>query len=138
MPYINKKTGDKEKKMKQVVVGKLKENESFGEISVTMKEPMTCTIVTETQCKIGIIPCDKITRLDNITLRLLLQTSNRTFADLNQKQIHEKFIEQEKKKEWKSFKSNVVKNIIDKYGIIPGKGKYISKNSNDLKNPENQ
>jgi len=85
VPFINPKTGLKEKRMKQVVVGKLSANESFGEISVTMKEPMTCSIVTETDCKIGIIPCDKIHRLDNITLRLLLQTSNRTFADLNEK-----------------------------------------------------
>ena len=85
VPFVNKKTGIKEKRMKQVVVGKLGNNESFGEISVTMKEPMTCSIVTETSCKIGIIPCDRIHRLDNITLRLLLQTSNRTFADLNEK-----------------------------------------------------
>ena len=37
VPFINSKTGLKEKRMKQVVVGKLSANESFGEISVTMK-----------------------------------------------------------------------------------------------------
>lgn len=47
------------------------------------------------------------------------------------KQIHEKFIDQEKKKEWKRFKTAIVKNIIDKYGIIPGKGKYIT-NTNSI------
>ena len=52
------------------------------------------------------------------------------------KQIHEKFIDQEKKKEWKHFKEAIVKNILDKYGIIPGKGKYISKNKDEAKKKE--
>lgn len=48
------------KKMKQVVIGKLKQNESFGELSVILKEPMTCSIVTETECRIGVIQFEKI------------------------------------------------------------------------------
>lgn len=60
VPYFNKKTGKKEKRMKQVVIGKLKETDTFGEFSVTLKEPMTCSIVTEKTCKLGIIPFDKI------------------------------------------------------------------------------
>lgn len=73
VPFYNKKTGKKEKKMKQVVVGKLGETDSFGEFSVTLKEPMTCSIVTETTCKLGIIPFDKISsnnfdhKLDNLS-----------------------------------------------------------------------
>jgi hypothetical protein len=147
-PFINKKTGIKEKRMKQVVVGKLRENESFGEISCVMKEPMTCSIVTETPCRIGIVPCEKIPskfmnlifdansklfdvfkskELDNITLRLLLQTSVRTFADLTQNDLYSKYIEQEKKKEWKRFKNFTVQNVIDKYGIIYGQGKFKNK-----------
>lgn len=62
--------------------------------------------------------------MDNITLRLLLQTSSRTFGDLTQNNIYEKFIEQEKKKEWKDYKAVIVKNVIDKYGIVAGVGKY--------------
>ena len=54
--------------MKQVVVGKLKPSESFGEISVIMKEPMTCSIVTETECKIGLIPCDQLHSKQKILL----------------------------------------------------------------------
>jgi CRP-like cAMP-binding protein len=60
VPHIYKKTGVKEKRMKQVVIGKLRPEESFGEISVVLKEPMSCTIVTENECRIGIIPCEKI------------------------------------------------------------------------------
>jgi hypothetical protein len=148
---MNKKTGVREKQMKQVVVGKLKVNESFGEMSVTLKEPMSCSIVTETPCRIGIISCDRITRklnllskkwtkllkinylkgLGNITMRLLLQTSNRTFGDLTQDEIYKKFIEQEKKKEWKTFKSIVIRDVMDKYGIDSGTGKYSRKESSD-------
>lgn len=58
--HTNKNTGLKEKRMIQVVVGKLRKCESFGEVSVILKEPMTCTIVTETPCRIGVIPIDKI------------------------------------------------------------------------------
>jgi hypothetical protein len=37
---LNPKTKKKEKRMKQVVIGNLKEKDSFGEYSCTMKEPM--------------------------------------------------------------------------------------------------
>lgn len=121
---MDKKRKCEVKKMKQVVIGKIKENESFGEKSVTMNEQMSCTIVTETECKMGIIPCDRIVELDNITVRLLLQTDNSAFAMLSQDQLHKKFIEQEKKKEWKEYKNSVVSDVIDKYGIVFGLGKH--------------
>ncbi len=62
VPFPNHKTGKVEKRMKQVVVGKLAEGDSFGEVSVSLKEPMTCSIVTEQMCRMGIIPFDKISR----------------------------------------------------------------------------
>lgn len=40
VPFMNSKTKKKEKRMKQVVIGNLKEFETFGEYSCTMKEPM--------------------------------------------------------------------------------------------------
>jgi hypothetical protein len=64
-------------------------------------------------------------------MRLLLQTSNRTFGELTQEDIYKKFIEQEKKKEWKTFKSIVIRDVIDKYGIESGMGKYARKESSD-------
>ena len=51
----------------------------------------------------------------------------RTFADLTQNNLYEKFIEQEKKKEWKKYKNFIVQNVIDKYGIIHGQGKFKGK-----------
>ncbi len=120
----NKKKKEDEKKMKQVVVGKINVNQSFGEKSVTMNEQMSCTVVTETACRLGVIPCDAISVLDNITVRLLLQTDNGTFATLSQEDLQKKFIEQEKKKEWKEFKNSVVSDVIGKYNIVQGIGKH--------------
>ena len=69
-------------------------------------------------------------------MRLFLQTSNRTFGDLNQEDIFKKYIKQEKKKEWKEFKSIVVKNVIDKYGIEFGTGKHINEKKKPRKNEQ--
>lgn len=46
--------------MKQVVIGKLSAGQSFGELSVILLEPMTCSLVTETNCRIGLIHLEKI------------------------------------------------------------------------------
>jgi hypothetical protein len=53
-----------------------------------------------------------------------MQTGKRTFGELTQDQVYEKFIQQEKKKEWKEFKNLIVEDIVKKYGILPGHGKY--------------
>ena len=121
---FNQKKKEDVKKMKQVVVGKINQNQSFGEKSVTMNEQMSCTIVTETACRLGVIPCDSISELDNITVRLLLQTDNGTFGTLTQEDLQKKFIEQEKKKEWKEYKNSVVSNVLGKYNIVQGFGKH--------------
>jgi CRP-like cAMP-binding protein len=60
IPYVDKKTGKNANSTKQVRVGELKEGESFGELSATLKEPMTCSIVTETECRIAIISQENI------------------------------------------------------------------------------
>lgn len=62
----NRKTGLSEKQVRQVVVGKLKRCQSFGELSCLLKEPMTCTIVTETQCRIAVIPYEKAYSKSNL------------------------------------------------------------------------
>jgi hypothetical protein len=124
--------------MKQVVIGKLKENESFGEVSVIQKEPMTCSIVTETECRIGVIQFEKIYSmflfskcflttfytikgLDDITRRLLVHANKRNFSNLTQEDLHKQYIDQELKKEWIEFKNSVVNEVIDKYGVNQGK-----------------
>ncbi len=75
-----------------------------------------------------------IKELDEITLRLLIQTSTRTFGQMSTEEIHKQFIEQEKKKEWKLYKSRVIKTVVDRYGIEYGKGKYVTATEEDLAN----
>jgi hypothetical protein len=53
---------DKKKIVKEVIIGKLKDGNSFGEVSVAQRDPMRFSIVTETECKLGIITHDKISR----------------------------------------------------------------------------
>ena len=41
-------------------MGKLKEAESFGEVSVLEAEPITCSIVTASDIQLGIITPDRL------------------------------------------------------------------------------
>ena len=43
---------------------------------------------------------------------------------MTQDELYKKFIDQEKKKEWKEFKLSVINNVMNKYGIISGVGKH--------------
>ena len=49
-----------EKRVKQVVMGKLGINDSFGEISVITDEPITCSIVTSSPVQLAVIEPDKL------------------------------------------------------------------------------
>ena len=40
---------------KQVVMGKLDATQSFGEVSIILNEPVTCSIVTATEVDVAII-----------------------------------------------------------------------------------
>jgi CRP-like cAMP-binding protein len=51
---------DKKKIVKEVIIGKLKEGDSFGEVSAVQNDPMRFSIVTETECKLGIITYEKV------------------------------------------------------------------------------
>lgn len=73
-----------------------------------------------------------VIELDEITLRLLIQTSKRTFGEMTEDQIHKQYIEQEKEKEWKSYKQKVIDNVVDRYAIEYGKGKFITATDDDI------
>lgn len=53
-----------------------------------------------------------------------MQTSMRTFGNLSQDEIFKKHIDEEKSKEWKEYKTLVIGDILKKYNIVPGEGKY--------------
>ena len=46
--------------MKQVVMGRLKDAEAFGEISVLDVEAITCSIVTASDIKLGVITQERL------------------------------------------------------------------------------
>ena len=71
-----------EQRTKQVVMGKLTVHDSFGEISVISKEPISCSIVTATPVELAVIEPEKLEDLDDTTVQLLKQSSEQPFANL--------------------------------------------------------
>ncbi|XP_015001147.3 cyclic nucleotide-binding domain-containing protein 1 isoform X1 [Macaca mulatta] len=67
---------------KLVYMGQLKEKESFGEISVLLQVPFTCTIITEKEVEMAIIEDKDLFELDPVTKQLMLQTAKPTFGHL--------------------------------------------------------
>ena len=62
--------------------------------------------------------------LDETTRQLLVQSSDATYANFKQEEIHEEYVKQELKREWNEFKHNVVIDTINARGIRPGYGKW--------------
>ena len=54
--------------MKQVVMGKLHQSDSFGEISVILDEPITCSIVTASEVELGCIEPEKLRGMNYMKL----------------------------------------------------------------------
>ncbi|XP_078608136.1 cyclic nucleotide-binding domain-containing protein 1-like [Branchiostoma floridae x Branchiostoma japonicum] len=116
--------GQRVKKRKQVVVGRLKEFESFGEVSILENMPFTCSVVTATPVSMGVITEEKLSELDDTTRQLLLQSSAPNFAHLSQDDIHDEYMSQEMKREWNEYKHGIVIESINALGIRPGYGKW--------------
>ncbi|XP_073923043.1 cyclic nucleotide-binding domain-containing protein 1 [Castor canadensis] len=114
------------KTRKLVYMGQLKERESFGEISVLLQVPFTCTIVTGTEVELAIIEDTDIfgKYINVLTKQLMLQTTQPTFGHLTDEDVKNKYIQKEQEKEWKHFKDQTMKKSIFYNGIIPGFGKW--------------
>ncbi|KAM7074816.1 cyclic nucleotide-binding domain-containing protein 1 [Molossus nigricans] len=73
----------KVKKIRKLVyMGQLQKQESFGEISVLLQAPFTCTVVAAEDLKMAVIKDKDILALDPVTRQLMLQTANPTFGHL--------------------------------------------------------
>nr|XP_006812143.1 PREDICTED: uncharacterized protein LOC102802841 [Saccoglossus kowalevskii] len=116
--------GQEVKRKKQVVMGRMKKSQSFGEISVLQNEAITCSIVTASNIEIGVITPDRIIELDDTTRSLLVQSNEPTFGKLTNQDIHDEYVDQELKREWNQFKHGVVIDVINSKGIRPGYGKW--------------
>ncbi|KAI4582147.1 hypothetical protein MJG53_009672 [Ovis ammon polii x Ovis aries] len=89
---------------KHVYMGRLNEKESFGEISVLLHIPFTCTIVTGEDVEMAIIEDKDLHALDPVTKQLMLQTAKPTFGHLSDEDVKKEYLQKEQKREWKSFK----------------------------------
>lgn len=118
------KNGKKEKRTKQVVMGKLGASESFGEDSILGDEPLSFSIVSATDLVMAIIDPETLDELDDTTKQLLHQSCSNTFANLKEEEIHDEFIEQELKREWNDFKQGVVMEVLNERAVRPGQGKW--------------
>ncbi|XP_053414644.1 cyclic nucleotide-binding domain-containing protein 1 [Nycticebus coucang] len=67
---------------KLVYMGKLKAKESFGEISVLLQVPFTCTVITGKEVEMAIIEDKDLFELDPVTIQLMIQTAKPTFGHL--------------------------------------------------------
>ncbi|XP_069847909.1 cyclic nucleotide-binding domain-containing protein 1 isoform X2 [Dipodomys merriami] len=76
---------NKVKKIRKLIyVGRLNEKESFGEISILLQVPVTCTIITGTEVEMAIIEDEDIFDLDYVTRQLMIQTAKPTFGHLKE------------------------------------------------------
>ncbi|XP_072459727.1 cyclic nucleotide-binding domain-containing protein 1 isoform X2 [Notamacropus eugenii] len=112
------------KKRKRVFMGKLQEKESFGEISVLLQIPFTCTIITGSEVELGIIDAEDMLELDWVTRKLVLQTAEQTFGYLTDEDVQNEYIARQRYKEWKIFKDKIIQSSLDCRGIIPGSGRW--------------
>ncbi|XP_021015364.1 cyclic nucleotide-binding domain-containing protein 1 [Mus caroli] len=105
---------NKVKKIKKLVyMGKLKEKESFGEISILLQAPFTCTIITGREVEMAVIEDKDIQALDPVTKELMIQTAKPTFGHLTEEDVKSEYIKSVQAKEWKYFKVNFKGIIID-------------------------
>ncbi|KAK7481666.1 hypothetical protein BaRGS_00027039 [Batillaria attramentaria] len=116
--------GKKEKRTKQVVMGKLGPSDSFAEISLLLEEPITCSIVTATDVSMGVVRPERIRDLDEVTIQLFKQCNTRTFGNLTKEDIQNEYMQQEQKRAWNEFKHGMVVDVINAQGIRPGYGKW--------------
>ncbi|XP_031525521.1 cyclic nucleotide-binding domain-containing protein 1 isoform X3 [Papio anubis] len=80
--FVKLQSNKVKRSQKLVYMGQLKEKESFGEISVLLQVPFTCTIITEKEVEMAIIEDKDLFELDPVTKQLMLQTAKPTFGHL--------------------------------------------------------
>ncbi|XP_019405690.1 PREDICTED: cyclic nucleotide-binding domain-containing protein 1 [Crocodylus porosus] len=107
--------------------------QSFGEVSILLQAPFTCTIISATAVKLGTIDASVILGLDTVTQMLFLQTAEPTFGNITQDEINFEYINKERQKEWQIVKNIVVQDILFHNGIVPGLGKWIHELSHPAK-----
>ncbi|XP_069778089.1 cyclic nucleotide-binding domain-containing protein 1 isoform X2 [Narcine bancroftii] len=129
--------GKARSEVKHIVMGKLGEKESFGEISILLKKPFTCTIITATEVELGVISDQDLLELDLVNQMLLQQTAEPILGNLTLEEVNNRFIFLEKEKKWKKYKKKVIMETILYRGIKPGTGKWSRIQNRDVHSKAN-
>ncbi|XP_048452366.1 cyclic nucleotide-binding domain-containing protein 1 isoform X1 [Rhincodon typus] len=116
--------GNMQSEVKHIIMGKIQEKESFGEISIILNKPFTCTIITATKVELGVISASDLRELDQVNQILLQQTAEPVLGSLTQEEVNNRYIALEKEKEWQQFKQKVIKETMFYKGIHPNTGKW--------------
>jgi len=116
--------GARHKVIKSVHIGVMNSGDSFGEHSVMNSEPFSCSVVTSTSCELGVIPAEKLEELDPTTKALLVQSTQPRFTDIDDEEVHKRFIKQEMDDDWVKTKQNILLSTLNYCGIQPGYGKW--------------
>ncbi|CAG5131577.1 unnamed protein product [Candidula unifasciata] len=109
----NSQTGQTEK---QVVMGELGQHDSFAEISCLLDESVSCSIVTTTHVRLGIIQPEKAKGLDEVTRQLMVQSSSRNMEHLTMEDIQNEYLQQEQRRKWNAFKQEQVLKVVKGQG----------------------
>ncbi|XP_023373830.1 cyclic nucleotide-binding domain-containing protein 1 [Otolemur garnettii] len=121
---VKLKSNRAKKCQKLVYMGKLKAKESFGEISVLLQVPFTCTIIAGKDVEMAIIEDKDLFELDPVTIQLMIQTAQPTFGHLTDEDVKNVYLQEELKKDWEEFKGKTLKESLYYNGIKPGCGKW--------------
>ncbi|XP_026561662.1 cyclic nucleotide-binding domain-containing protein 1 [Pseudonaja textilis] len=92
------------KQMRQVFIGQLHRNQSFGEMSVLLQTPSTYTLKAATPIELGVINATDVLALDPVIQLLLLQIIQPSFENITFEDLKFKYINNKKQMEWRHKK----------------------------------
>ncbi|XP_039219039.1 cyclic nucleotide-binding domain-containing protein 1, partial [Crotalus tigris] len=101
---VKRSLGKMVKQMRPVFIGQLYQNQSFGETSVLLQTPSTCTLKAATPVELGVINATDVLALDPVIQMLLLQIVQPSFENITFEDLKFKYIKNKKEKEWRHKK----------------------------------
>ncbi|XP_063156042.1 cyclic nucleotide-binding domain-containing protein 1 [Candoia aspera] len=121
---VKRPLGKMVKQMRQVLIGQLHQNQSFGEASVLLQTPSTYTLKAATPVELGLIDATDVLALDPVIQMLLLQIVQPSFENISYDDLKIKYIKDEIEKEWRNKKETILQDTLFYNGIRPGVGKW--------------
>lgn len=114
----------RERRLKQMLIGRMATGSTFGEISLIEDDNITCSIVTSTPVKMAIITPQKLSELNAVTISLIQQSNKPTFAHVNTEWLKEEYVKTESGREWTKMRARILAAALRENQIAPGTGKW--------------